>query len=35
MHKIAVELGLDPLDVIRRNLIPAGVVPLSLHRGVR
>ena len=29
MQSIAVELGLDPLDVIRRNLIPGRVVSLS------
>jgi 2-furoyl-CoA dehydrogenase large subunit len=27
MQRIAVELGLDPLDVIRRNLVPSGSFP--------
>ncbi|MDH3468539.1 MAG: molybdopterin-dependent oxidoreductase, partial [Gammaproteobacteria bacterium] len=27
MHKIAVELELDPLDVIKRNLLPANAFP--------
>ena len=27
MQRIAVELQLDPLDVIRRNLIPASAFP--------
>ena len=27
MQRIAVELGLDPLDVIRRNLVPAAAFP--------
>ena len=31
MQRIAVELGLDPLDVIRRNLVPADAFPVS-HR---
>ena len=31
MQRIAIELKLDPLDVIRRNLVPTGRVPLS-HR---
>ena len=34
MARIAVELKLDPLDVIRRNLIPAAEIPLS-DRGRR
>ena len=34
MQRIAVELGLDPLDVIRRNLVAAGRVSLS-HRDRR
>jgi len=33
MQKIAVELGMDPLDVIRRNLIPAGVFPYRAAAG--
>jgi 2-furoyl-CoA dehydrogenase large subunit len=33
MHKIAVELGLDPLDVIRRNLIPQGSFPYRAPAG--
>ncbi|MFG1478314.1 molybdopterin cofactor-binding domain-containing protein [Xanthobacter sp. V4C-4] len=33
MHRIAVELGLDPLDVIRCNLIPAGVFPYRAAAG--
>ncbi len=32
-HRVAVELGLDPLDVIRRNLIPAGVFPYRATAG--
>jgi 2-furoyl-CoA dehydrogenase large subunit len=27
MHRIAIELRLDPLEVIRRNLIPAKKFP--------
>ena len=34
MQRIAVELNLDPLDVIRRNLIPAAEIPVP-HRGRR
>ena len=30
MQRIAVELDLDPLEVIRRNLVPAGCLSLSL-----
>lgn len=33
MHRVAVELGLDPLDVIRRNLIPAGSFPYLAPAG--
>jgi 2-furoyl-CoA dehydrogenase large subunit len=33
MQRIAVELNLDPLDVIRRNLIPAGVFPYRAAAG--
>jgi 2-furoyl-CoA dehydrogenase large subunit len=33
MHSIAVELELDPLDVIRRNLIPAGSFPYRTPAG--
>ena len=33
MHSIAVELGLDPLEVIRRNLIPAGSFPYRAPAG--
>ena len=33
MHRIAVELGLDPLDVIRRNLIPANAFPYRTATG--
>lgn len=33
MHRIAVELGLDPLEVIRRNLIPAGSFPYRTATG--
>ncbi|MHB0852592.1 xanthine dehydrogenase family protein molybdopterin-binding subunit [Stutzerimonas nitrititolerans] len=33
MHQVAVELGLDPLEVIRRNLIPAGVFPYRAAAG--
>jgi len=33
MHKVAVELGLDPLDVIRKNLVPAGVFPYRAAAG--
>ena len=34
MQRIAVELKLDPLDVIRRNLVPGGAFPVS-HRDRR
>ena len=33
MHRIATELGLDPLDVIRRNLIPADAFPYRAPAG--
>jgi 2-furoyl-CoA dehydrogenase large subunit len=33
VQRIAVELGLDHLDVIRRNLIPAGKVPYRAAAG--
>jgi 2-furoyl-CoA dehydrogenase large subunit len=33
MHKVAVELGLDPLEVIRRNLVPAGSFPYRAPAG--
>ena len=33
VHRIAVELGLDPLEVIRRNLIPAGAFPYRTATG--
>jgi len=33
MQRIAVELNLDPLDVIRRNLIPAGAFPYKTAAG--
>ncbi|MFG1431156.1 molybdopterin cofactor-binding domain-containing protein [Xanthobacter sp. V2C-8] len=33
MHRVAVELGLDPLDVIRRNLVPAGAFPYRTAAG--
>jgi 2-furoyl-CoA dehydrogenase large subunit len=33
MQRIAVELELDPLDVIRRNLVPAGVFPYRAAAG--
>ena len=33
MHRIAVELGLDPLEVIRRNLIPANAFPYRTATG--
>ncbi|MBA4222047.1 MAG: carbon monoxide dehydrogenase [Methylobacterium sp.] len=33
MQRIAVELRLDPLDVIRRNLIPAGAFPYRTATG--
>jgi len=33
MHRVAIELGLDPLDVIRRNLVPAGAFPYKAAAG--
>ena len=33
LHRIAVELKLDPLDVIRRNLIPGGSFPYQCPAG--
>lgn len=33
VHRVAVELELDPLDVIRRNLVPAGVFPYRAAAG--
>lgn len=33
MHRVAVELGLDPLDVIRRNLVPATAMPYATASG--
>lgn len=33
MHHIALQLNLDPLDVIRRNLVPAGAFPYRTATG--
>lgn len=33
LQRIAVELGQDPLDVIRRNLVPAGAFPYRCAAG--
>jgi 2-furoyl-CoA dehydrogenase large subunit len=33
VQRIAVELGLDPLDVIRRNLVPTGAFPYRTAPG--
>lgn len=33
VHRIAIELGFDPLDVIKRNLIPAGAFPYRTATG--
>ena len=33
MQRIAIELGLDPLEVIRRNLIPSGAFPYRTATG--
>src|ERR1700680_1447210 len=33
MQRIAVELGLDPLEAIRRNLVPAGAFPYRCPAG--
>ncbi|HYD66069.1 xanthine dehydrogenase family protein molybdopterin-binding subunit [Azospirillum sp.] len=35
MHRIALALGLDPLDVIRRNLVPAAAMPYATPSGGR
>ena len=33
VHRIAIELGLDPLDVIKRNLVPSGAFPYRTAPG--
>ena len=33
MQRIAVELGLDPIDVVRRNLVPSGAFPYKTATG--
>jgi 2-furoyl-CoA dehydrogenase large subunit len=33
MHQVAAELDLDPLDVIRKNLVPEGVFPYRAAAG--
>ncbi|MFN3347643.1 xanthine dehydrogenase family protein molybdopterin-binding subunit [Pseudorhodoplanes sp.] len=33
MQRIAIELGLDPVDVIRRNLVPSGAFPYRTATG--
>ena len=33
VHRIAVEMNMDPLDLIRRNLVPAGVFPYRAAAG--
>jgi 2-furoyl-CoA dehydrogenase large subunit len=33
MQRVAIELGLDPLEVIRRNLIPTGAFPYRTASG--
>ena len=33
MHKVAVEMGMDPLDVIRTNLLEAGIFPYETPAG--
>jgi 2-furoyl-CoA dehydrogenase large subunit len=33
MQRVAVELGMDPLDVIRKNLVPAGSFPYRAPAG--
>ena len=33
MHQVAVELGLDPLEVIHRNLVPTGAFPYRAAAG--
>ena len=35
MQRIAVELGLDPIDVVRRNLVPTGAFPYKTATGGR
>ena len=35
MHRIAIELGLDPLEVIRKNLVPAGAMPYHCAAGAQ
>ncbi len=35
MREVAVELGLDPVDVIRRNLVPTGAFPYCCAAGAR
>lgn len=35
MQRVAIELGLDPLDVIRRNLIPTSAFPYGTATGAR
>ena len=33
MHRVAIELGLDPLEVIRKNLVPAEAMPYKAAAG--
>ena len=33
MHRVAVELGLDPLEVIRKNLVPGHAMPYKAAAG--
>ena len=33
MQKVAIELDMDPLDVIRKNIVPAGVFPYRAAAG--
>jgi 2-furoyl-CoA dehydrogenase large subunit len=33
MHRVAVECGMDPLEVIRKNLVPAGSFPYRAAAG--
>jgi 2-furoyl-CoA dehydrogenase large subunit len=35
MREVAIELDLDPLEVIRRNLVPAGAFPYRCAAGAR
>ena len=35
MRRVAERLGLDPLDVIRRNLVPAAAIPYRAAAGAR